>query len=166
MAWRPDGPEGPSSARTRVLVVGRPSERTEPRGPTWDPLPDWRTTTVIALGGAGGAGVRWGIGELEPGTSAWPWAAFVVNLAGCAALGWLVDRRAHLSDRFFAGAALGFCGALTTFSAFAVDLAAMLRDEQLRLAVAYLVASFVGGLLAFVGGSGLGHRRDPVPSSS
>lgn len=123
---------------------------------------DPRTSAVIAVGGAAGAGLRWTVGEVVGPAGDWPWPILVVNIAGCAVLGWLVANRAHLSDRAFAAAALGFCGALTTFSAFAVDLAVMARDDRPALFAGYLLVSFVSGTVAYIAGRRIGLRRAPL----
>ena len=65
------------------------------------------------------------------GPAQWPWATFVVNLAGAFILGWLLTRLAERTApsrywRFFAGT--GFCGALTTFSTFQVETFEFARD--------------------------------------
>ena len=124
------------------------------------------TAVAIAIGGVFGAIVRFAIGEFAGDTDDWPWAVFVVNIVGCAALGWLVARRAFLADRVFAAAAIGFCGGLTTFSAFAVDLAVMARADWLGLFAGYLLLSFACGLVAYTAGRCIGNRREPVAAPS
>ncbi|MFN3219540.1 MAG: fluoride efflux transporter FluC [Acidimicrobiales bacterium] len=127
---------------------------------------DPRTASAIAIGGVVGATLRFTIGEVFSDTDDWPWAVFVVNIVGCAALGWLVARRAALPDRVFAAAAIGFCGGLTTFSAFAVDLAVMARDDRLGLFAGYLLSSFACGLVAYAVGRRMGNRREPMAAPS
>jgi CrcB protein len=113
---------------------------------------DVRRAVAIASGGVVGAGVRWSVAETidEPGS--WPWAVFVVNLVGSAILGALVGRYGSFAGTTsFAALAVGFCGALTTFSAFAVDVAVFFDEQDWTLAVGYLAASLVAGLAAFAG---------------
>lgn len=92
---------------------------------------------LVALGGAVGALGRYGVSEAL--TS--PWATLLINLVGCLLLGLLVGaRRDDLLLRAFAGT--GVLGGFTTMSTFAVE-ADRLDAGQ---AVAYVVASIVGGL--------------------
>jgi fluoride exporter len=123
---------------------------------------DPRTALAIAIGGTCGAILRFAIGESFADTDGWPWAVFIANIVGCAALGWLVARRAHVSDRIFAASALGFCGALTTFSAFAVDLAVMARSDRLGLFAGYLSASFACGVTGYLAGRRIGRRDEQL----
>lgn len=117
---------------------------------------------AIALGGVAGAGVRWSVIEAfddaSAATGAWPWGVFIANLIGCALLGLAVSGLRGRPASAMLGATVGFCGALTTFSAFAVDAALFLRaDEHPRL-IAYLVLSFAAGIGAYVGGRSVGRR--------
>lgn len=119
---------------------------------------------AVAAGAVAGAGVRWALGETVSESTGWPWALFVANVAGAFFLGAvLATTRLHTDDptpntlRLFVGT--GFCGALTTFSTFAVDIAALLRDERSALAVSYLIVSLVVGIGAFLVGRGAVMRR-------
>lgn len=118
-----------------------------------------RTAVAVAMGGAVGAGCRWGLGEAFGDADGWPWAIFSANIVGCLALGVLVGGfRRRLGLSVFVGATTGFCGALTTFSAFAVDVAVFLRDDRWALLMAYLLTSVVAGLSVFVLGRMAGSR--------
>ena len=92
----------------------------------------------VALGGGLGAALRYL-------TAHWRGAAvgtLVVNLVGSALLGWLVGRGLSDSALLFAGA--GFCGGLTTFSAFAVHSPSL---GTIRGAL-YAVGTIGGSLMA------------------
>jgi fluoride exporter len=81
----------------------------------------------------------------------WPWATFVVNMLGAALLGYFVTRlQERLPQALYRRAFLGtgLCGALTTFSTVMVELASMLEDGHVGLAVAYAAASLAGGFAA------------------
>ena len=93
---------------------------------------------------------RAGLAEAFPTGSGWPWATFAVNIAGALILGWVVVARAHW--RPLVGT--GFCGALTTFSTFQVQIVVLGDDGHVPLAAAYLAVSVVVGLAA----ASLGHR--------
>lgn len=115
---------------------------------------DLRPTLAVAVGGAAGASLRWAISESLDGDSALPWGVLVANIAGCLLLGLLVGRGgiATFATHLELAAAVGFCGALTTFSTFAVDLARYLDEGRVARAAVYLAMSAIGGVAAFVVG--------------
>jgi len=89
-----------------------------------------------------------------------PWGTFAVNLSGCFVLGLLSTL---LVGRLVADSALrtaltvGFLGAYTTFSTFTLQSVSLVRDGSLGLALAYVTASVVLGLLAAWAGMTAGH---------
>jgi fluoride exporter len=113
---------------------------------------DRRELAAIFVGGMLGALGRFGMVEaLLPHPGQWPWATFIVNVAGAFVLGYLSTRlqdRLPLSSyrRPFLGT--GFCGALTTFSTMQVELLDMLDDDTGGLAAGYAIASLTAGFLA------------------
>jgi CrcB protein len=113
---------------------------------------DRRELAAIFAGGVIGAVARAGLVEAWPhDPSQWPWATFVVNIAGAFALGYFTTRlqeRLPLSSyrRPFVGT--GVCGALTTFSTMQLELLTMLDANHITLALAYATASVIGGFLA------------------
>ena len=126
------------------------------------PTVDRRSAVAVALGGTAGAGSRWVIVELLDGSltdpASWPWGVFVANVVGCLLLGAAVAGLRGRQPSLVLGATVGFCGALTTFSAFAVDAALFLRADEYARLVGYLVASFAAGAVAYLGGGALGRR--------
>jgi CrcB protein len=111
---------------------------------------------AIVAGGAVGALARGGLAEAVPhreGT--WPWATFVVNLAGAFVLGWLLTRLAERTapSRYWRPLlGTGFCGALTTFSTFQVETFELARDGHAALAVVYPLVSIAAGMALAVAG--------------
>ncbi len=98
------------------------------------------TALLVALGAAVGAPVRFLVGHaLDRG---WPGGTLVVNLVGSAALGALVG--AAVEGRWMALLGTGFCGGLTTYSAFAVQTVHGGR----RRGTAYAVTTVAGCLAA------------------
>ena len=95
--------------------------------------------------------MRWAfLTSVTAGT--FPWPVLGVNVLGAVVLGgvlaeaWGHRSRVVLHD----GVAIGFCGGLTTFSTFAVEVAQLLHDDRTATAVAYLtssVAASVAGVL-------------------
>ena len=123
---------------------------------------DRRELAAIFVGGAFGSSLRTGLEELAPThTGHWPWVTFVVNVAGCLLLGYLVTR---LQERLPVTAyrrpllGTGVCGALTTFSTFQVELLRMLEHGYVGLAFAYAAGSVLAGFAGIALGTGIVRR--------
>ena len=103
----------------------------------------------VAVGGALGAVLRWWLGELVPGGPGFPWATFLVNLTGSAALAAL-PALAAARRRPALAAALGpgLLGGYTTLSAYSEQLRDLLADGHPGTALAYLVATLAACLTA------------------
>lgn len=115
------------------------------------------TIVWVALGGALGSVCRFGIGRLLAfsGAAPWPLASFSVNILGGLMIGVvysLAIERGLLSDNLRYFIMVGFLGGFTTFSAYSLELVAMLEEGRWSLAAAYALLSTV---LA-VGACGLG----------
>jgi fluoride exporter len=108
---------------------------------------DRRELGAIFLGGALGALLRAGLAEAFPvGAAEWPWATFLVNVAGAALLGYWFTALPHTSYRRPL-LTTGFCGALTTFSTVQLELVEMIDAGRVGLACLYLGASIAAGLV-------------------
>jgi len=106
---------------------------------------------AVAVGGALGAGARWGVSELVPAAGAFPWPTLLVNVSGSLLLGVLmvlvVDvYETHHLVRPFLG--VGVLGGFTTFSTYALETRDLLALGEYALAAAYLIGSVVVCLLA------------------
>ncbi len=101
---------------------------------------------VILLGGAAGAALRGRVahawnGDLPNGTLA-------VNLAASFVLG-VVSQFNGWGDTVVQ---VGFLGALSTWSALALEILTLIRSQRLFLAAGYFTASVIGGVtLAWLG---------------
>ena len=116
---------------------------------------------AIFAGGAAGALARAGLDRWLPAGGGWPWATFVVNVAGAALLGYVATRlQERLPPSTFPRPLLGtgVCGALTTFSTFQIELIRLGKSGHVALAAGYLAASLGAGLLAVFLTSGLVRR--------
>jgi CrcB protein len=122
------------------------------------------TWLAVALGGALGASVRYGLdGAIQRrlGT-AFPYGIFLVNVIGCLAAGVLAgivaSERLVLSPTARLFALTGILGGFTTFSAFGLDTHALARGGQLGSALVNVGGQVGLGLVAvwagFVVGSG------------
>jgi CrcB protein len=68
-----------------------------------------------------------------------------VNVVGSAVLGVLLGAR-HVSPAVVALVGTGFCGTLTTFSTFGVDVVRLVEDRAVLRAAGYAAASVLLGL--------------------
>ena len=117
---------------------------------------DLRAAPAIALGGMAGAAVRWWLHDVWPGDST-PWVTLIVNVAGSAALGWLLAAETGTSV-FARAAGAGFCGSFTTFSAFALVVAEQVDSGRIGPGMLYAVVS-LGAAIAAAVAAGLLRRR-------
>jgi CrcB protein len=103
---------------------------------------EWILLPAIALGGAAGATLRLVISarpELPK-----PWGVLACNLLGSLALGLGWRFFGDLPLSFSIGFGTGFCGALTTFSSFIMDLVSLAQERRWKLLSGYAVATLVG----------------------
>ena len=111
---------------------------------------------LVAVGGGAGAVARYLMQQYVQGRwpLAWPVGTGAVNALGCLLAGLFLG----LLERHNLGAAwrllliTGVCGGFTTFSAFALENVALLREGHVGLAALYAGGSVaVGVLLAGAG---------------
>jgi CrcB protein len=114
---------------------------------------------AVSAGGALGALARYGLLLAWPTRhGAFPWGTFVINVAGCFAIGVLMVlvtevRTAHPLVRPFLGT--GVLGGFTTFSTYAEETRALLAPGTVAVAVAYLAGTLLAALAATVAGTWL-----------
>lgn len=119
---------------------------------TTPPLP---LVLAASAGGALGALLRWGVGELLPVGSGFPWTTLAVNVSGSfalAALPAVAFVRAHRVLPVLLGP--GLLGGFTTLSAYAEEGRALLAGGDHVLATTYLAATLLGCVAAVA----LAHR--------
>jgi fluoride exporter len=115
---------------------------------------------LVALGSAAGGVARYWLAQrLAAVSAAYPVGTFVVNLSGCALIGFLAAWRpagALGSPEARLLLATGFCGGFTTFSAFAGEMSLLSEGGARGLAAAYAVSSVALGFVLFRAGLWLG----------
>ncbi|CAA9269858.1 MAG: Fluoride ion transporter CrcB [uncultured Blastococcus sp.] len=110
------------------------------------------TPVLVVLGAAVGAPLRLlatRLGARRGGDPAR--GTLAVNVAGSALLGLLLGL-ADVPPAVLALVGTGFCGALTTFSAFGADVVRLLEERTLGRALGYLCATVVLGPCAAAAG--------------
>lgn len=109
---------------------------------------------LVALGGALGASLRYGIG-LWLTSDSFPWATLTVNLVGSLLLGSLTCAalvNGVLSEEVTLFVGIGLLGAFTTLSTYSVDSIRMYQAEAYSHLAAYVLATSIGGpILVLVG---------------
>ncbi len=114
---------------------------------------------LAASGGAIGAAARYlvavGTVKLVGPLALFPWATFTVNVVGSFLMGFLVE---YIATRHAASPELrtflltGILGGFTTFSAFSLDVAALLERKALLVAGLYVAGSVAFSILALFAG--------------
>lgn len=110
------------------------------------------TLLWVALGAAVGAPLRYLADRAFNLGRALPWGTFAVNVAGSFLLAVLTAVPVGPVAGQILG--VGFCGALTTYSTFGLELMLQLRSRP-RVALAYALASLAVGLAAAFAGFAL-----------
>ena len=81
----------------------------------------------------------------------------IVNVAGAFILGVFVvlSQQWHLDSKYSLFAAVGFCGSLTTMSAFALDSSNLLENNQYVPLIVNILANVGLSIAALIGGKSL-----------
>ncbi len=117
-----------------------------------------KALALVAAGAVPGALVRWQlVGLLGPQLGG-PWGAnLLANLAGCLLLGFLSGPLPYRTPLMLL-LGIGFCGSLTTFSGWILDLASLQDQGQSLGGLALVLTSLALGLLAALGGRACSRR--------
>ena len=110
--------------------------------------------SVVFGGGLVGTALRYTAERLDPAVAGqWPWATFVVNLVGATILGSLVGwltvsgRDTGVRQRIRLLVGVGFCGSLTTYSAFALESDRLLAGADRVIGIAYVATTVIVGII-------------------
>jgi CrcB protein len=125
-----------------------------------------RDLLLVALGAVPGALVRWRLEDLGKGWECLPTglieADLAANLIGTFLIGVIAAQRPPRPRLLLLGA-IGFCGSLTTFSSWMLEISLALRRGRPDQALAVVLVSLLGGLtvvaLGLLVGRQLGRLR-------
>jgi CrcB protein len=113
---------------------------------------------LVGLGGGIGSIMRFLVSKIPFVQGSFPWATFVVNIAGCFLIGVLIGMsvRYQIPD---ANTRLllitGFCGGFTTFSTFSAENVYLYQSGNYFLLAFYILLSITVGFAAVVLGAAL-----------
>ena len=108
------------------------------------------TALWVALGAAVGAPLRFWLAE-RLDTDRFPLGIWLANTAGSVLLGFLVGL--GVGERALVLLGVGFCGAFTTYSTFAVQAVGLGARRGTAYAVVTVVAAIAGGALGHLVGA-------------
>jgi CrcB protein len=107
----------------------------------------------VAIGGALGSVLRYGVGGAIQrwNSSDWPVGTLAVNILGSFVIGWLAQQilaRGVMTPQARLLVMVGILGGFTTFSTFSLETLRLLQQGGWIPAVANIVFSVAGGLVA------------------
>jgi CrcB protein len=108
---------------------------------------------LVMIGGGIGAGSRHlvNMGAMRLLGMNFPWGTMIINITGSFIMGAFIEllaRRFGASNELRMFVATGILGGYTTFSSFSLDFASLWERGATLPALAYVLASVVGGILA------------------
>lgn len=104
----------------------------------------------IALGSVIGAWLRWGISlKFNSVFENIPFGTVIVNLTGAFIIRLAVSFFSNIaiSPNYKLFVVTGFCGALTTFSTFSVEIIALLQASKFEYAISIIAIHVMGSLI-------------------
>jgi fluoride exporter len=126
-----------------------------------------RLYAAIAAGGVAGTLARYAVSVWLPAsTQGIPRATLLVNLAGSALLGFALHHTMFEGDAapaVRAAVAVGFCGAFTTMSTFALEVVRLGQARQWTLAATYVALTVAGSVAAVAAGLLAARRLTTLP---
>jgi len=111
----------------------------------------------LGVGSVLGAYLRYKITESPLLFNAIPINVLIVNVVGSFILGLFIvlSQQWNLDGKYSLFAAVGFCGSLTTMSAFALDSSNLLENNQYTALVVNIFANVGLSIAALIGGKSL-----------
>ena len=111
----------------------------------------------LGMGSVLGAFLRYKLTESPLIFNTLPVNVLIVNIAGAFILGVfvVVSQHGHLDSKYSLFAAVGFCGSLTTMSAFALDSSNLLESNQYISFIVNIFTNVGLSIAALIGGKSL-----------
>ena len=111
----------------------------------------------LGMGSVLGAFLRYKLTESPLIFNTLPVNILIVNIAGAFILGVfvVVSQQWHLDSKYSLFAAVGFCGSLTTMSAFALDSSNLLENNQYISFIVNIFTNVGLSIAALIGGKSL-----------
>ena len=111
----------------------------------------------LGMGSVLGAFLRYKLTESPLIFNTLPVNVLIVNIAGAFILGVfvVVSQQWHLDSKYSLFAAVGFCGSLTTMSAFALDSSNLLENNQYISFIVNIFTNVGLSIAALIGGKSL-----------
>lgn len=104
---------------------------------------------AVGAGGFFGAIVRYLAGKALPTPAGFPLGTLSINLIGCLFLAWfftITTNRWRITPSVKLAIGTGFTGAFTTFSTFSVETLTLIHNQEIFLAILYVLLSILGGI--------------------
>jgi fluoride exporter len=116
---------------------------------------------LIALGGALGSVARYlvGTGVSNRLGIRFPFGTLVINISACVIIGLsleILNRHTNVNPAFRYLIPIGFIGAYSTFSTFEWEIFSNLNSGAFWIAILYVAASLIFGLIAVAVGAAFG----------
>lgn len=111
----------------------------------------------LAIGGVVGTFLRYKISESPLILGAIPVNVLIVNIIGSFILGLFIvfSQQINIDGKYAFLIAIGFCGSLTTMSAFALETSTLIENSQYLLVALNILANVGLSILAIIGGRAL-----------
>lgn len=110
----------------------------------------WSSLLAVFIGGGLGSMLRWAVSlKLNPLHQHIPLGTLTVNLVGAFIIGLtsaLFTRMTNIDPMWKLLITTGFCGGLTTFSTFSLEVVYLLQDGRIVWAIANMLLNLAGSL--------------------
>jgi CrcB protein len=106
---------------------------------------------LVGLGGGIGSIMRFLVSRIPFAQSSFPWATFIVNVAGCFIIGLLIGlsvKHQFLDANMKLLLVTGFCGGFTTFSTFSAENVHLYHAGNYLTLAFYVLLSVIVGFAA------------------
>ncbi len=105
---------------------------------------------IVGLGGGIGSVIRYLLGMIPLNeTTSFPINTFLINVIGAVAIGLIVFYATdNVDENWLLFLKVGLCGGFTTFSTFAIETCALLKNGNATTAFLYVVLSILVGVSA------------------